>query len=226
VLGVINADWALPVPIVFTGITISLPLLHMVRSVASTNTPDDAAISGGGTASLDELRRRSTQEYQTARRVRGVWLLTAVLAFFMLPKNTKEAMWWDLGIVLLLLTALGVKSWRSQHRAIDDPRRRDLEQKRDDLLFWAGASVFGLMRGTAPVLVLLVIAFPLFLILMNLLGTVSWPVKFSPVQGGIVFGVFVMALLTWLCVRDASMRAVRAIRQELDALDRSEDKKQ
>ena len=46
---------------------------------------------GGGTASLDELLRRSTQEYETARRIRQVWYLMAVMAFFMFPKDTKEA---------------------------------------------------------------------------------------------------------------------------------------
>jgi hypothetical protein len=220
-LGLINPAWTLPFWIMVTGIIVSTPLLYMLRSAGIRR--DDAVVSGGGVASLNELRRRSTKEYETAHRVKWAWLVSVVVGLFTTSEIRREYGSWVFGVVASLIAIMCLKLWLRRSDA-EDPYRRQLERKQDHLLFWAGSTLYGLLPGVVPALILLLIAYPLFGVLARWLQ--HFPANIHPAQVAIAFGACALLLIMWLAVRDTSLRAARAIREELDEMDRSEDDKQ
>jgi len=205
------------------GMTVSIPLLYLLRR-GPRQTLDDAPIDSGAAASFEELQQRSTKEYEIARRVKWAWLIGAVAGLFTNPYIRLESVLWVFGPSAVLMVGICFKFRQRQHRAENFHRQR-LERMRDDLLFWAGSPMTGLLPGVGPAMILLLLAYPLFLLLFGL-GHLPFPANINPAQVVAALAVSALPLVLWLTVRDASLRAARAIREELIALDRSKENDQ
>jgi hypothetical protein len=216
------------------GSGVSLPMLLMVRELFRQQRPK-AAMSGGGAGRLEEIQRRAKAEYRKAWRTNWIWLIASVIVIFITPKLQVQANGWELGSALLLIVIIVLTFWRSKEGLIGtelhykslsishDPYRNQLERKRDGLLFWAGGGLFGLLPGAGPTLILFLIAFPLLMLFVNWMSHASYPPYISVTRIWIAFIAFVLLCVAWVSVRAANLRAARAMREELEALDASED---
>jgi hypothetical protein len=229
----INSTWALPMWVMLIGTGVGLPMLFMVRELVRKPGPK-AAVSGSSPTRLEELQQRAKKEYSKAWRTNWIWLIAAFIVIFITPKLRVQANGWELGSALFLIVIITLTFWRSKEGRIGselhyrslsisrDPYRNQIERKRDGLLFWAGGGVFGLLPGAGPTLILFLIAFPLFLIFVDWMAKAAYPSQISAVRLWIALVAFVILCLAWAFVRAANLRAARAMREELEALDRSE----
>jgi len=185
--------------------------------------------------SLDEIRRKSKEEYRRAWRLNKVWLGFALILVVTTPKPQAQAGLWELGSALFLVAIICMTFVRSkkgrigtewEHRSLSikaDPYRNELEGKRHGLLFWAGGGLFGLLPGAGATLLIFLIAFPLATLFMRWMAGAADLPQVSGARLWIAFLAFMVLCVAWAFVRSANLRAAEAMRRELETLDSSDD---
>jgi hypothetical protein len=166
------------------------------------------------------------------------WRLNALwLAFgcFILVMNPKEQRGLGSGINGLIILAICYLAWRNyrrglsdiphQHAALSilrDPRRNEIERKRDGLLQWADPGAVSYTIFAAPIIfILYLIAFPLVIVIGAWFGG-SLPSDVSMLRLWTSSIGFVVLLVSWIFLRRFNKRAANALQRELDVLDASE----
>jgi hypothetical protein len=224
-----DPEWALPMGVMLAGSAVCAPMLLMLRRMFSKQR-SDAAVPGGGILTLDERRRKSAREYRKAWRANLIWLVAALIVVVSTPKLSVHPGRWEFGgavflIVITLLTfqrskngTIGAEQRYTSLSIFRNPYRSELERKRDGLLFWAGGGLFALLPGAGPTVILYLIAFPLLMLLVRWIAHAPYE-SISMTRVWIALVAFVILCATWAFVRTVNLRAAKAMREELEALD-------
>lgn len=221
--------WMLPWWFVLTGSAASLPLLFMVRRVFYSAGQGSGPLLEGS-MTLEQLRRRAAGEHRQAWLLNLVWIIAGLAVIYTSPAgpNTNGR---GAGAGLFLLVVLIGGFWKhragrstaSQESAAlsisRDPHRNELERKRDGLQTWAGGGLFD-WRGAGATLVFFLIGLSLLPFFLQWVGrtplliNIDWTHVWLTIIAAIGLSAF------WVFVRLRSLRAARAIQNELDAIDK------
>jgi hypothetical protein len=130
---------------------------------------------------------------------------------------------------LFVILVFSVLFWRTKnglnpsqdHRRysiLTDPYRSELERKRDGLRLWAGGGWLTLSAGGGATVIFVLIAFPFAILFLGWILGRPLPAGVSSTHVWISFLAFVGLSAAWGFVRARSLRAARALQEELDAV--------
>jgi hypothetical protein len=234
IFDLVAPEHSLPNWLMLIGSAAGFPMLLMLRSFFRKD--GNVAATAGSAVPPDENHRRSAQEYRRAWRMNSVWMTAALLVAFITPKTAVSGSWAIASaiflVVMVLITGLRSKEGRTgtdqEFTSLSisrNPYRTRLERKRDGLLFFSSGGLFALAPGAGPTLVLCLIALPLVLFFLRWLFNAPSTPEISISRVWITFVAFVILSVAWVFVRAANLRAAKAMREELEALDSKEKEK-
>jgi hypothetical protein len=187
----------------------------------------------GGAMSLDQLRRRSEDEHRKAWQLNLVWLIAGVAVIVLMPNlNGRRD-----GIVSgLFLIDRYPFPWVSQNQKLLDwdatgtclsfHLARPLSQPTGAKTRWTAALGGGGSfdwKSAGAIFVFFLIGLDLFPLFLRWLAGLPLAGLISTNLALAVLGVIILSMF-WAVVRTRSLRAARAIQDELDALDNIERK--
>jgi hypothetical protein len=216
--------------VLLLGDVLSFNMLLIVRR--RYNPIDQHTVTAGPvTMSLDELNRRSRREHRYAWRLNLSWVVAAFVVLVTnwnpLPPSGRA------GLIVLFLLLVGVftsfhtfkhgKVGEQQRLASSitaswNTHRIDLIGKRDGLDLWSGVRTRWDLGGP-PALLIVLIAFPFFLLLLGLLARLPLPQSVGTPFWWRSLAALLLLVVTWIFLRRVNDRAARTIQKELDALD-------
>jgi len=210
--------WMLPWWLVFSGGSASIPMLFMVRWFFR---PAEGNGVVAGAVPLDQLRRRSEEEYRKAWQLNLVWLIAGVAVIVLMPNlnGRRDGIFSGLFLIAILFLGYqqskrGVTGTPQEHGSLSilqDPYRNQLERKRDGLQHWAGGGAFDWKTAGATFVFFLIglDLFPLFLRWLE-----GLPLLVSTNLAVAILGVIILSMF-WAVVRTRSLHAARAVQDEL-----------
>ena len=218
----------LPWWFVFAGYAAIIPMLFMVRQLFRAAGRNPAPLAAGS-MSLDELRQRSTNEHRQAWRLNLAWLIAGLAVIITSPNIQRPSVGPLSGLLLIAILIHGF--WRhraglskvsQEYTALSisrNPHRNELERKRDGLNIWAGGGLFS-SHGTGATVVFFLIGLSLVPFLLRWIGRMPFPLNVSWMNVWLTISASAGLAVFWVFVRLRSLRAARAIQDELDALDK------
>jgi hypothetical protein len=219
----------LPWWFVFTGSAASTPLLFMVRRLFRPFPSEYWTATPAGSMSLKELRQRAVSEHRQAWRLNLVWLIAGLAVICTSPNIQRPSVGLLSGLLLIAILIHGF--WRhkaglsrvsQEYTALSisrDPHRNELERKRDGLQVWAGGGLFS-SHGTGATVVFFLIGLSLFPFLIRWAARMPFPINVNWTNVWLTIIASIGLSVFWVFVRLRSLRAARAIQDELDALDK------
>jgi hypothetical protein len=218
-------EWALPMWVMLLGSAAAIPMLTLLRGFMRHGASDTPALERGN--SIESTRM--PKEYRKAWRVNWIWLMGALAVSIISPAIGHSSYGWNVGSGVFLILVIIVNAWRSMKGSIGstsrytslaidrEPHRDEVYRKREGLLYWLGRGYFTLDSGQAALV--LILALPLVIFFIGWLIDAPSVQDVSWVRVWIAFIGFLIVSGAWVYVRRISLRAARAMREELDSLD-------
>jgi hypothetical protein len=190
-------------------------------------------VTGGPMATLEELRRRSEDEHRRAWRVNLAWVIAGLVGIFTNPRIGNNNGGGRVFVAVFLTLSIFLTFRRSKNGLIGvdqysalsisrDPYRNQLSRRLDGLYFWASGGLFALSPGIGAMMILVLMAFPLIVLFAGWILGKPLPGSVSAAHAWFSLVVFAALCVSWAFVRVRTLRAARAIQEELDALEEAD----